>query len=159
MSADRRIAPTPRSRRRSVDRAAGLLAYLPILVAAGLLALVPLRYHESGSMMRVITEGMLFAAYAVAFNIIFGSTGQLFLCVGALAGVGGFMSAIFADRVGLPMVVAIAAASRCAGHRRRPAQLDLRQAGARHDLHRHRHARLLAVVRQPAARPQRPVRR
>ena len=84
-----------------------LLAYAPILVAAGLLALVPLRYHESGSMMRVLTEGMLFAAYAIAFNVIFGSTGQLFLCTGALAGVGGFMSAIFADRVGLPMVVAI----------------------------------------------------
>ena len=53
----------------------------------------------------------MFAAYAVAFNIIFGSTGQLFLCVGALAGVGGFMSAIFADRVGLPMVVASSSAS------------------------------------------------
>jgi branched-chain amino acid transport system permease protein len=85
-----------------------LLAYVPILVAAALLALLPLRYHESGSMMRVLTEGMLFAAYAVAFNIIFGSTGQLFLCIGALAGVGGFMSAIFADRVGLPMVASIA---------------------------------------------------
>ena len=69
--------------------------------------LLPLRYHDSAPMMRVITEGMLFAAYAVAFNVIFGSTGQLFLCTGALAGVGGFMSAIFADRVGLPMVAAI----------------------------------------------------
>ena len=85
-----------------------MLAYAPILAAAALLALVPLRYHESGSTMRVITEGMLFAAYTVAFNIIFGSTGQLFLCTGALAGVGGFMSAIFADRVGLPMVASIA---------------------------------------------------
>jgi branched-chain amino acid transport system permease protein len=86
--------------RRSLD-------YLPILIAAALLALVPLRYHDSQPMMRVVTEGMLFAAYAVAFNIIFGSTGQLFLCVGALAGVGGFMSAIFADRVGLPMALAV----------------------------------------------------
>jgi ABC-type branched-subunit amino acid transport system permease subunit len=84
-----------------------LLAYAPILVAAALLALVPLRYHESGSTMRVLTEGMLFAAYAVAFNVIFGSTGQLFLCIGALAGVGGFMSAIFTDRVGLPMMASI----------------------------------------------------
>jgi ABC-type branched-subunit amino acid transport system permease subunit len=85
-----------------------LLAYAPIVIAAALLALVPLRYHESPPMMRVITEGMLFAAYAVAFNVIFGSTGQLFLCTGALAGVGGFMSAIFADRVGLPMLASIA---------------------------------------------------
>jgi len=84
-----------------------LLAYIPILVAAALLALLPLRYHDSAPMMRVITEGMLFASYVVAFNVIFGSTGQLFLCTGALAGVGGFMSAIFADRVGLPMAAAI----------------------------------------------------
>jgi branched-chain amino acid transport system permease protein len=87
-----------------------LVAYAPIAIAAALLALLPLRYHESGSTMRVLTEGMLFAAYTVAFNIIFGFTGQLFLCIGALAGVGGFMSAIFADREGLPMLVSIAAA-------------------------------------------------
>ena len=84
--------------RRSTTPARRLLAYTPILVAAAILALVPLRYHESGSMMRVVNDGMLFAAYAVAFNVIFGSTGQLFLCTGALAGVGGFMSAVFADR-------------------------------------------------------------
>jgi branched-chain amino acid transport system permease protein len=98
---------------RSVGRTA--VAYLPIVVTAGLLALVPLRYSDSGSMMGVITEGMVFAAYAVAFNIIFGSTGQLFLCVGALAGIGGFGSAIFADRVGIPMIPAMAAAAACAG--------------------------------------------
>jgi branched-chain amino acid transport system permease protein len=93
---------------RTATVGARLLAYVPILVAVALLALVPLRYHESGSTMRVLTEGMLFAAYTVAFNVIFGFTGQLFLCVGALAGVGGFMSAIFADRVGLPLGVSIA---------------------------------------------------
>jgi branched-chain amino acid transport system permease protein len=101
----------------AIGRTAGRIAfaYLPIVVTAGLLALVPLRYSGSGSTMGVISEGMVFAAYAVAFNIIFGSTGQLFLCVGALAGIGGFGSAIFADRVGLPMVVAMVAAAACSG--------------------------------------------
>lgn len=80
--------------------------YLPIMVSVALLALVPLWYSGSGSMMTVLTEGMVLATYAVAFNIIFGSTGQLFLCVGALAGMGGFTSAIMADRVGIPMLVA-----------------------------------------------------
>ena len=62
---------------------------------------------------------MLFAAYAIAFNVIFGSTGQLFLCVGALAGLGGYTSAILSDRVGIPMVVSMAlAASRRGGDRR-----------------------------------------
>ena len=87
-----------------------LLAYAPILVAAAVLALVPLRYHESRSMMRTLDDGMLFAAYAVAFNVIFGCTGQLFLCTGALAGVGGFMSAVLADRSGLPAAVSLALA-------------------------------------------------
>ena len=86
-----------------------LVDLLPILVAAGLLALVPLRYGDSSSMMGVVTDGLVFASYTVAFNIIFGSTGQLFLCVGALAGVGGFGSAILADQVGFPMLLSIAA--------------------------------------------------
>lgn len=84
-----------------------LTGYGPILAVVAVLALLPLRYSDTGSTMGVITEGLVFAAYAVAFNIIFGSTGQLFLCVGALAGVGGFASAILADRVGLPMVLAM----------------------------------------------------
>ena len=90
-----------------------LAPYGPILVAAGLLALVPLRYHDSGSLMGVVTDGMVFAAYAVAFNIIFGSTGQLFLCVGALAGVGGFASALFTDRLGVPLVLSLVLAAAC----------------------------------------------
>jgi branched-chain amino acid transport system permease protein len=48
--------------------------------------------------------GLTFACYAVGFNLIFGSTGQLFLCVGALAGIGGYGSAIFTDKVGLPIL-------------------------------------------------------
>src|SRR5690606_1296030 len=45
--------------------------------------------------------------YAVGFNLIFGSTGQLFLCVGALAGVGGYGTALLADRAGVPLVAAL----------------------------------------------------
>lgn len=91
-----------------------LAPYAPIVISAALLALVPLRYSDSGSLMGVVTDGMVFAAYAVAFNIIFGSTGQLFLCVGALAGVGGFSSAVFADQVGIPLVPSMVLASLCA---------------------------------------------
>ena len=54
---------------------------------------------------------MLFAAYTIGFNVIFGSTGQLFLCVGALAGIGGFGATILADNVGLPIVVSILVAT------------------------------------------------
>ncbi len=86
-------------------------AYLPILIAAALVALVPLRYSDSRSMMGIITVGVLFACYGVAFNIIFGSTGQLFLCSGALAGIGGYGAALLAERNDVPMIVAIALAT------------------------------------------------
>jgi len=82
-------------------------AYAPIVIAGALAALLPLRYGDSRTMMGVIVGGALFAAYAIGFNVIFGSTGQLFLCVGALAGVGGYSSALLSDRAGLPLLVAI----------------------------------------------------
>lgn len=86
-------------------------AYGPIVVAVALLSLIPLRYQDSRATMGVIVIGVLFACYAVAFNVIFGSTGQLFLCMGALAGIGGFGSVVFADDVGIPMVLAMVMAA------------------------------------------------
>ena len=59
--------------------------------------------------------GLTFACYTIGFNLIFGSTGQLFLCVGALAGIGGYGGAILADTLGLPMVLSIVLATIAAG--------------------------------------------
>ena len=86
-------------------------AFAPVVLAGGLVALLPLRYGDSRAMMGVVIGGVLFACYAVGFNIIFGSTGQLFLCTGALAGLGGYASAILSDRHDLPMVPAMLLAS------------------------------------------------
>ncbi len=86
-------------------------AYLPVVVTGAILALVPIRYSDSRTMMGVAIAGVLFACYAVAFNVIFGSSGQLFLCVGALAGLGGYTSGILSGRYGIPMLAAIVAAS------------------------------------------------
>ncbi len=86
----------------------GLVAYLPVAVIGVLLALVPLVVGDSRTWMGVATGGLLFACYATAFNVIFGSTGQLFLCLGALAGVSGYATPILADRVGVPGVLALA---------------------------------------------------
>jgi len=94
---------------------ASVRSYAPIAVVIGLLALVPLWFHDSRSMMVVITTGLLFASYTIAFNLIFGSTGQLFLCVGALAGIGGFGSAILSERVGLPFLLSMPVAALVAG--------------------------------------------
>lgn len=92
----------------SASRALELFgAYSPIALTAALLALVPLRYSDSRTMMTVIIIGMVFAAYTIAFNIILGSTGQLFLCTGALAGIGGFTSAILTSKHGWPFIPSI----------------------------------------------------
>lgn len=90
-------------------------SYGPIAVVAALLALVPFWFSDSRSMMVVITTGLLFVSYTIGFNLIFGSTGQLFLCVGALAGIGGFGSAILSDRVGLPFLLSMPIAALIAG--------------------------------------------
>jgi branched-chain amino acid transport system permease protein len=86
-------------------------AYWPIAVTGAVLALVPLWLGDSRLMMRLAVDALVFGAYAIAFNLIFGSTNQLFLCVGALAGVGGYASAILTDRAELPMAVAMVLAT------------------------------------------------
>lgn len=80
---------------------------IPIGAIGALLALIPLWLGSSRVMMGVAVLGLAFACYVIAFNIIFGSTGQLFLCVGALAGIGGYGGAILADNYGVPMVLSI----------------------------------------------------
>lgn len=88
---------------------------LPVLGICALLAFIPIWIGDSRVLMGVSVLGLAFASYAIGFNLIFGSTGQLFLCVGALAGIGGYGAAIFADTVGLPIVVSIALATLMAG--------------------------------------------
>ncbi len=80
---------------------------IPIAGVGAALALIPIWIGASRVYMHIGILGLAFVCYAIGFNVIFGSTGQLFLCVGALAGVGGFGSATLADNLGLPIVVSI----------------------------------------------------
>ena len=80
---------------------------IPIAALGAALALVPLWLGDSRVLMGVAVLGLAYVCYAIGFNLIFGSTGQLFLCVGALAGVGGYGAAILADNEGVPIVVSI----------------------------------------------------
>jgi branched-chain amino acid transport system permease protein len=88
-----------------------LVLLMPIAMVGVALALVPLWLSDSRVLMGVAVLGLTFICYTIGFNVIFGSTGQLFLCVGALAGVGGFGAAILADNVGWPIVVSILVAT------------------------------------------------
>ncbi len=85
--------------------------FIPIAAVGAALALVPLWLGDSRVLMGVAVLGLAFACYTIGFNVIFGSTGQLFLCTGALAGIGGYGAAILADTVGLPIVVSILVAT------------------------------------------------
>lgn len=94
-------------------RASRSLAVLliPIAAVGAALALVPLWLGHSRVLMGVAVLGLTYVCYTIAFNLIFGSTGQLFLCVGALAGIGGYGGAILADTVGWPIVASILVAT------------------------------------------------
>ena len=84
-------------------------ALLPIAVAAAILVVLPpLWFEDSPYTTGLAVEALVFGCYAVGFNLIFGSTNQLFLCVGALAGVGGYATAILSDKASLPLAVGVA---------------------------------------------------
>jgi branched-chain amino acid transport system permease protein len=73
-----------------------------------LLATLPsIWFGDSPYTTSLAVQALVFAAYGVGFNIIFGSTNQLFLCVGALAGVGGYGAVILIDETSLPMSVGV----------------------------------------------------
>jgi len=88
-------------------RASYLAAFGAVAVTAFVLALLPIWIGDSRTLMGVAVAGLLFACYAIAFNLIFGSTEQLFLAVGALAGIGAYTSAIASDRLGIPFPLAM----------------------------------------------------
>lgn len=89
--------------------------FVSVAGVAAALALAPLWVGDSRVLMGVAVLGLTFACYTIGFNLIFGSTGQLFLCVGALAGIGGYGGAILADTVGLPIIVSVLLATLAAG--------------------------------------------
>ncbi|GMR02850.1 MAG: branched-chain amino acid ABC transporter permease [Acidimicrobiia bacterium] len=92
-------------------RVSSVMAFSAIVVTGIALALVPIWIGDSRTLMGVAVAGLLFACYAIAFNLIFGSTGQLFLAIGALAGVGAYASAIASDRLGVPFPIAMVLAT------------------------------------------------
>jgi branched-chain amino acid transport system permease protein len=84
-------------------------ALLPILAVAAILALLPpIWFGDSPYTTSLAVRALVFAGYGIGFNLIFGCTNQLFLCVGALAGLGGYSTAILVERSSLPIAFGIA---------------------------------------------------
>ena len=83
-------------------------ALLPIVATAAILAILPsVWFGDSPYTTSLAVQALVFAAYGVGFNLIFGSTNQLFLCVGALAGIGGYGAVILTDETSLPMAAGV----------------------------------------------------
>jgi branched-chain amino acid transport system permease protein len=61
-----------------------------------ILALVPAAAGGSPYYMRLATLALIYMAWTVAFNLIFGHTKQLFLCLNALAGTAGYVAVVLA---------------------------------------------------------------
>ena len=84
-------------------------ALLPIVATTAILAVLPpVWFGDSPYTTSLAVETLVFASFGVGFNLIFGCTNQLFLCVGALAGVGGYVAAILSARTSLPMAAGVA---------------------------------------------------
>ena len=99
----------PRLRARALTAGKGGLTVLPIVATAAVLAVLPsLWFGDSAYTTGLVVEALVFACYGVGFNLIFGSTNQLFLCVGALAGVGGYGTAILSEEWSLPIAAGVA---------------------------------------------------
>jgi len=72
-----------------------------ISILALVLALVPAVAGDSAYYLRLATLALIYMAWTVAFNLIFGHTKQLFLCLNALAGTAGYVAVVFAIQLKL----------------------------------------------------------
>lgn len=80
------------------------------------LALLPLAFDMSSTYIAgLLVRFLLFATFAVALNIVFGHTNQLFLFVGALSGVGAYTTVLLADYAGVSPWVTLPLAGFVAG--------------------------------------------
>lgn len=91
----------------------GELRNVGIVVA--LLALAPLPVLGSTYYESVLAHLVVVAMFAVALNIVFGQTDQLFLFMGGLAGVGGYGTALLADSLGISAWITLPIAALFAG--------------------------------------------
>lgn len=89
--------------------AAAIRAYVPIALIGVGLAVVPMLDGGSPYLRSLSVSILVLACHAIAFNVAFGLTGQLLLCLGALAGTSAYLSVVLADDLGWPIWLTIPA--------------------------------------------------
>ena len=70
------------------------LRYIDLVLLSILLALVPAVAAGSPYYLRIATLAVVYMGWTVGFNLIFGHTKQLFLCLGALAGSAAYVTVV-----------------------------------------------------------------
>jgi ABC-type branched-subunit amino acid transport system permease subunit len=90
--------------------------YSDLVLVTVVLAVVPMLIGDSPYYLRIATIALVYMSWTVAFNLIFGHTKQLFLCLGAIAGSTAYIAAVLTKQLQLslwltiPIGVGIAAA-------------------------------------------------
>jgi branched-chain amino acid transport system permease protein len=84
-------------------------------IVTALLAVAPLPVLGSTYYESILAHLLVVAMFAVALNIVFGQTDQLFLFMGGLAGVGGYGTALLADALGTSAWITLPIAALIAG--------------------------------------------
>lgn len=84
-------------------------------IVAVVLAFAPLPVLQSSYYIGVLSHLVLFAVFAVALNVVFGQTDQLFLFMGGLAGVGAYGTALLSNWVGISAWLTLPVAALLAG--------------------------------------------
>lgn len=84
-------------------------------LAAVLLALAPLPVLGSSYYQTVLVHLLVVAMFAVALNVVFGQTDQLFLFMGGLAGIGAYGTALLTDWLGITAWLTLPIAALFAG--------------------------------------------
>jgi ABC-type branched-subunit amino acid transport system permease subunit len=75
--------------------------YADLVILALVLALVPVVASGSPYYLRLATLTLVYMAWTVSFNLIFGHTKQLFLCLNALAGAAGYVTVVLTRQLDL----------------------------------------------------------
>ncbi|ELZ88673.1 branched-chain amino acid ABC transporter permease [Haloferax sulfurifontis] len=86
-----------------------------VAIVAVVFALAPLAVLGSSYYESVLAHLLLIALFAVALNIVFGHTDQLFLFMGGLAGFGAYTTAILADALAISAWVTLPVAALACG--------------------------------------------
>jgi ABC-type branched-subunit amino acid transport system permease subunit len=83
--------------------------YFDLVLVTFALAAVPVLIGDSPYYLRIATIALVYMSWTVAFNLIFGHTKQLFLCLGAIAGSSAYIAAVLTKQLQISLWLTVPA--------------------------------------------------